>query len=67
MRILPLLCFWVSLVFAASLCYGDDKTVEVVGFGECADCEQSNIKTKHAFSGNVFLFWNHHKYVVHGR
>uniref|UniRef100_A0A2N9FKI4 Proline-rich protein n=1 Tax=Fagus sylvatica TaxID=28930 RepID=A0A2N9FKI4_FAGSY len=51
MRILPLLCFWVSLVFAASLCYGDDKTVEVVGFGECADCEQSNIKTKHAFSG----------------
>uniref|UniRef100_A0A2K1Z762 Proline-rich protein 4 n=1 Tax=Populus trichocarpa TaxID=3694 RepID=A0A2K1Z762_POPTR len=56
MRILPvfrgaLLCFYVSLVFAAAFCYADDSTAEVVGIGECADCAQSNIKTVHAFSG----------------
>jgi hypothetical protein len=61
MRILPvfrgaLLCFYVSLVFAAEFCYADDSTAEVVGIGECADCAQSNIKTVHAFSGkHVFL------------
>ena len=55
MRILPL-CFWATLLFTASFCYGDHKTVEVVGLGECADCDQSNIKTKHAFTGMVFFF-----------
>ncbi|KAJ6310814.1 hypothetical protein OIU76_015513 [Salix suchowensis] len=56
MRIVPvfrgaLLCFHVSLVFAAAFCYADDSTVEVIGMGECADCAQSNVKTAHAFSG----------------
>ncbi|KAL3597453.1 hypothetical protein D5086_009090 [Populus alba] len=56
MRILPLfrgalLCFYVSLIFAATFCYAGDKTVEVVGTGECADCAESNIKTVHAFKG----------------
>jgi hypothetical protein len=61
MRILPVfrgavLCFYVSLLFAATFCYAGDKTVEVVGTGECADCAESNIKTVHAFSGkHVFL------------
>jgi len=46
----------VSLLFAATFCYAGDKTVEVVGTGECADCAESNIKTVHAFSGkHVFL------------
>lgn len=44
--------FSVSLLlFAVSFCYADDKTVQVVGFGECADCKESNIKTIHAFLG----------------
>ncbi|KAG6605001.1 Proline-rich protein 2, partial [Cucurbita argyrosperma subsp. sororia] len=48
----PLLCFFlVSFVFAATLCYADAKTVEVVGVGECAGCKESNIKTSHALSG----------------
>ncbi|KAJ7967201.1 proline-rich protein 4-like [Quillaja saponaria] len=56
MRILPfcqgaLLCFWLSLFFALSFCYGDHSTVEVVGIGECADCNQNSIKSSHAFSG----------------
>ncbi|XP_030487478.2 proline-rich protein 4 [Cannabis sativa] len=52
MRILALLCFWVSLALVVSFCYGDDdKTVEVVGIGECADCSQHNFDTKLAFSG----------------
>lgn len=61
MRVFPscggaLLCFWVILLFTVSFCYGNDKTVlEVVGIGECADCEQSNIKTNHAFSGTVLI------------
>jgi hypothetical protein len=60
MRILPvfrgaLLCFYVSLVFAAEFCYADDSTAEVVGIGECADCAQSNIKTVHAFSGKHYF------------
>ena len=40
----------------STFCYGDHKIVEVVRLGECADCEQSNIKTKHAFTGMVFFF-----------
>ncbi|KAJ7978573.1 proline-rich protein 4-like [Quillaja saponaria] len=57
MRIFPfcrgaLLCFWLSLFFAAvSFCYGDHSAVEVVGIGECSDCNQNNIKSSHAFSG----------------
>uniref|UniRef100_A0A9I9DM93 Proline-rich protein 4-like n=1 Tax=Cucumis melo TaxID=3656 RepID=A0A9I9DM93_CUCME len=48
----PLLCFFlVSFVFAATLCYADVKSVEVVGVGECVDCKESNIKTSHALSG----------------
>ncbi|XP_015055226.1 proline-rich protein 4-like [Solanum pennellii] len=44
--------FSVSLLlFAVSFCYADDKTIQVVGFGECADCKESNIKTIHAFLG----------------
>ena len=50
------MCFWATLLFIASFYYGDHKTVEVVGQGECADCEQSNIKTKHAYTGMVFFF-----------
>nr|AAF28387.1 proline-rich protein [Nicotiana glauca] len=47
-----LLGFSVSLLlFAVTFCYADDKTIQVVGIGECADCEESNIKTAHAFSG----------------
>ena len=36
--------------------YGDHKIVKVVGLGECAECEQSNINTKNAFTGMVFFF-----------
>ncbi|XP_009590742.1 uncharacterized protein LOC107807629 [Nicotiana tabacum] len=44
--------FSVSLLlFAVTFCYADDKTIQVVGIGECADCKESNIKTSHAFSG----------------
>ncbi|KAK4345442.1 hypothetical protein RND71_035618 [Anisodus tanguticus] len=39
------------LLFAVSFCYADDKTIQVIGTGECADCKESNIKTIHAFSG----------------
>ncbi|XP_059296858.1 proline-rich protein 4 isoform X2 [Lycium ferocissimum] len=48
-----LIGFYVSLIllFAVSFCYADDKTIQVVGIGECADCKESNIKTIHAFSG----------------
>ncbi|KAA8536014.1 hypothetical protein F0562_028492 [Nyssa sinensis] len=47
-----LLGFWLLfLIFAVSFCYGDDKTVEVVGIGECADCAESNVKASEAFSG----------------
>ncbi|OIT25297.1 PREDICTED: proline-rich protein 4-like [Nicotiana attenuata] len=47
-----LLGFSVSLLlFAVTFCYADDKTIQVVGIGECADCKESNIKTTHAFSG----------------
>ncbi|XP_009759249.1 proline-rich protein 4 [Nicotiana sylvestris] len=47
-----LLGFSVSLLlFAVTFCYAVDKTIQVVGTGECADCKESNIKTTHAFSG----------------
>ncbi|XP_062082249.1 proline-rich protein 4-like [Humulus lupulus] len=58
MRIFPccrggaLLCFWLALALVVSFCYGDDdKTVEVVGNGECADCAQHSFDTKLAYSG----------------
>lgn len=45
----------VVLLFSGSnlFCYGStsDKTIEVVGVAECADCKDSNIKTSHAVSG----------------
>ncbi|XP_057964100.1 proline-rich protein 4 [Malania oleifera] len=46
-----LLCFWVSLIFASSYCYAEEKAAEVVGIGECADCAENKIKTSQAFSG----------------
>lgn len=50
-----LLGFLLSL-FVAGLCYGtDESTVRVVGFGECADCKENNIKTSQAFSGIPYL------------
>lgn len=63
MRILPLfrgalLCFYVSLLFYATFCFGEDdksSAVEVVGIGECADCAASNFKTSQALSG-TFIF-----------
>ncbi|PWA44731.1 hypothetical protein CTI12_AA523940 [Artemisia annua] len=39
------------LLLSSNLCYGIAKTVEVVGFGECADCKENNIKTSQALSG----------------
>lgn len=39
------------LLTAASFGYADQKTVEVVGFGECADCLQKNITNSHAVKG----------------
>ncbi|XP_022762288.1 proline-rich protein 4-like [Durio zibethinus] len=46
-----LVCFLVSLLFVASFCNADGKTVEVVGVGECADCAENNFETSQAFSG----------------
>ncbi|XP_022853459.1 proline-rich protein 4-like isoform X3 [Olea europaea var. sylvestris] len=46
-----ILGFFVYLLFAASFCRGDEKTIEVVGVGECADCKENNIKTSQAVSG----------------
>ncbi|XP_021753130.1 proline-rich protein 4-like [Chenopodium quinoa] len=40
-----------TLLFATSFCYGDQKTAEVIGVSECADCQQNNIKHSHAFEG----------------
>ncbi|XP_030523337.1 proline-rich protein 4-like isoform X1 [Rhodamnia argentea] len=52
MRICPaLLCCLASLLFAARFCQGDEDRVEVVGIGECADCERNNINAEQAFSG----------------
>lgn len=56
MRILSLargalLCFFLSLALAASFSYAEDKEVEVVGVGECADCAQNNFDIKQAFEG----------------
>ena len=49
------MCFLVSLLFVASFCNADGKTVEVVGVGECADCAENNFETSQAFSGIVIL------------
>ncbi|CAI9769844.1 unnamed protein product [Fraxinus pennsylvanica] len=46
-----LLGFFVYLLFVANFCHGDEKTIEVVGVGECADCKENNIKTSQAVSG----------------
>ncbi|TKY75472.1 Proline-rich protein 2 [Spatholobus suberectus] len=48
-----LVCFWLLSVFfvVRGFNYGDHRTVEVVGHGECADCRENNIKNSHAFSG----------------
>ncbi|KAI7728946.1 hypothetical protein M8C21_007641, partial [Ambrosia artemisiifolia] len=43
--------FLLVLFFSGSLCYGSDNIVEVVGFGECADCKETNIKTSQALLG----------------
>ncbi|KAJ0696725.1 hypothetical protein HanLR1_Chr10g0360551 [Helianthus annuus] len=43
--------FLLVLFFYGSLCYGSANIVEVVGFGECADCKENNIKTSQALSG----------------
>ncbi|XP_019165405.1 PREDICTED: proline-rich protein 4-like [Ipomoea nil] len=45
-----LLGFLLSLFLVVSFCYADDKTVQVVGFGECGDCKENNIQTTQAFS-----------------
>ncbi|PIA55479.1 hypothetical protein AQUCO_00700046v1, partial [Aquilegia coerulea] len=34
-----------------SFCYCHEKSVEVIGVGECSDCAQNNIENKHAVSG----------------
>ncbi|MTV28621.1 hypothetical protein FTX61_25045, partial [Nitriliruptoraceae bacterium ZYF776] len=39
------------LLFSGSLCYGNANSVEVVGYGECADCKENNVKTSQALSG----------------
>lgn len=43
-------------LLSSSLCYGIAKTVEVVGFGECADCKENNIKTSQVLSGTMNYF-----------
>ncbi|XP_042001711.1 proline-rich protein 4-like [Salvia splendens] len=44
---------FLSLILFGSvnLCSADDKTFEVVGTTECADCSQNNFKSSQAFSG----------------
>ncbi|KAK2632207.1 hypothetical protein EUGRSUZ_L01869, partial [Eucalyptus grandis] len=49
MRILGILSLF--LLLAATVCHGDDTTVEVVGAMECSDCAQRNVKLSQAFSG----------------
>lgn len=48
------MCFLVSLLFVASFCNADAKTVKVVGAGECADCAENNLEISQAFSGTYF-------------
>ncbi|KAI3447985.1 hypothetical protein Pfo_004650 [Paulownia fortunei] len=43
--------FLLSLLFVVSFCNADEKTFEVVGIGECADCKENNFKTSQAFEG----------------
>lgn len=54
MRILAA-AFFVQLLYLSSSCYGEDKTaapaVQVVGFGECAECQKTNVKPSKAFQG----------------
>lgn len=45
------LCLLVFVLFVASSCSADDRTIKIVGHGECADCKEYNIKTSQAFSG----------------
>lgn len=44
------------------MCLGEAQQrttrVEVVGTGQCADCEENNVKTTHAFSGVLSLILN---------
>lgn len=55
MRYIPLL--FLSLALAVSFCYAnDDKVVEVVGVGECADCAKNKFDTKQAFLGKSIFF-----------
>ncbi|CAH9057199.1 unnamed protein product [Cuscuta europaea] len=43
--------FLLSLILVQGLCYAaDDATIQVIGFGECADCKENNILSSHAFS-----------------
>ncbi|KAB2600725.1 extensin-1-like [Pyrus ussuriensis x Pyrus communis] len=42
-------CFWLCVLFV-NFCYAE-QTVEVLGVGECTDCDQNSIKTSRAFSG----------------
>lgn len=49
--------FCLQLLYLSSFCYGEDKTaaaaaVEVVGFGECADCQKTNVDPSKAFEGD---------------
>ncbi|MFS7979508.1 hypothetical protein Hanom_Chr10g00928101 [Helianthus anomalus] len=46
-----LLGFLLVLFFSGNFCYGTANTVEVVGFGECVDCKENNIKASQALSG----------------
>lgn len=62
MQVLPIfqwagLGFFISLLFAVSFCHGNNQEVMVVGTGECADCDHSNIKTSQAFSGSQSSFY----------
>ncbi|KAL3843400.1 hypothetical protein ACJIZ3_000803 [Penstemon smallii] len=44
--------FLLSLLLSIlSLSWAEEKTFEVVGIGECADCKENNIKTTQAFTG----------------
>ncbi|GFP85946.1 proline-rich protein 4 [Phtheirospermum japonicum] len=46
-----LLLSLLLILFAVNLCSANDKSFEVVGTGECADCKENNFKTSQAFSG----------------
>lgn len=48
--------FLIGFLLVGSFCYGNANSVEVVGFGECADCKENNIKTSQALSGTMIYF-----------